>query len=243
MLRTIRQQRWDSRHIAMASGYLPTNAWREKIVFGAGTPVQLCRTGIPSETLRGMIAAYLREPHRKPGTVFGEPNRVSNQGKRNEEIAVAGVTSGGGFSRDSTRAFWDGIDDQLRDAAARCLGLYMGTASTHVPGLRGDGTMRDEVFRVKHYANGTRERAGGFHDWHVDDLSPSGVSSRAQRRMALILYLNQVKIGGETEIRGFEPITPQAGQMLLFPTGQGFVHRGREPLSEPKFVVSNFIIT
>ena len=100
--------------------------------------------------------------------------------------------------------------------------------------------MRDEAFRVKHYQNGTHEDTGGFHDWHIDDHSPD---SRAQRRMALILYLNHVKVGGETEIRGFGPITPQPGQMLLFPTGQGFVHRGREPLSEPKFVVSNFIIS
>jgi len=252
MLRTIRQQRWDSRHIAMASGWIPTDSWKERIAMGAGTPVQLCETGLSSTTLDAIISAYSREPHRKPGSVFGggpssSRSRIEGgaiEGKKNEEIAVAGMTSGGGFSREFSRGFWDGIDDALRDSMARCVGLYVGTGATHVPGLRGNKRMRDEAFRIKRYENGTRESEGGFHDWHIDDYSPAGSSSGGERRqLAFILYLNHVQVGGETEIRGFGPVHPRAGQALLFPTGEGFVHRGREPLSEPKMVATNFIIS
>ena len=79
----------------------------------------------------------------------------------------------------------------------------------------------------------------GYHVWHHEH----GTSGRAPRRLlAFSLYLNDVAEGGETEflyqkIR-FKPIM---GQLLIWPAYFTHAHRGNQPLSGEKYLLTGWI--
>jgi len=81
-------------------------------------------------------------------------------------------------------------------------------------------------------------RGQGHFDWHAD-ATGRGVQSR---QVAMILYLNDVAEGGETEFfhQGLK-VAPRAGQLLLFPTAWNYMHRGAVPLSGDKVIVQTFV--
>lgn len=79
----------------------------------------------------------------------------------------------------------------------------------------------------------------GYHVWHHEH----GTSGRAPRRLlAFSLYLNDVAEGGETEFLyqkvRFKPI---AGQMLIWPSYFTHAHRGNQPLSGEKYIITGWI--
>jgi hypothetical protein len=79
----------------------------------------------------------------------------------------------------------------------------------------------------------------GYHVWHHEH----GTGGRAHRRLlAFSLYLNTVDEGGETEFLyqtvRFKPI---AGQLLIWPAYFTHAHRGNQPLSGEKYIVTGWI--
>lgn len=79
----------------------------------------------------------------------------------------------------------------------------------------------------------------GYHVWHHEH----GTSGRAPRRLlAYSLNLNTVEEGGETEFLyqkvRFKPI---AGQLLIWPSYFTHAHRGNQPLSGEKYIVTGWI--
>jgi len=81
-------------------------------------------------------------------------------------------------------------------------------------------------------------RAQGYFRWHADSTGRSVQS----RQVAMILYLNDVAEGGETEFfhQGLK-IAPRAGQLLLFPAGWNYMHCGQVPISNDKYIVQTFV--
>jgi len=81
-------------------------------------------------------------------------------------------------------------------------------------------------------------RGEGYFRWHADSIG-AGVQSR---QVAMILYLNDVAEGGETEFfhQGIK-VAPRAGQLLLFPAGWNYMHRGQVPVSHDKYIVQTFV--
>jgi hypothetical protein len=78
----------------------------------------------------------------------------------------------------------------------------------------------------------------GYFRWHADSI---GVNTE-DRVMAMILYLNTVAKGGETEFfhQGIK-IAPKAGHLVLFPAGWNYMHCGHTPESGDKYIISTFI--
>lgn len=79
----------------------------------------------------------------------------------------------------------------------------------------------------------------GYHVWHHEH----GTGGRAHRRLlAFSLYLNTVDQGGETEFLyqkvRFKPI---AGQLLIWPAYFTHAHRGNQPLSGEKYILTGWI--
>jgi len=72
----------------------------------------------------------------------------------------------------------------------------------------------------------------GFYVPHVD----SGKND--SRIFSLILYLNNVKDGGETyfEHLGFS-FKPEAGTIILFPANFAYLHGAKKPISEDKNII------
>lgn len=78
----------------------------------------------------------------------------------------------------------------------------------------------------------------GYFRWHADSVGKE-VSNRVA---ALVLYLNDVAEGGETEFfHQSIKIPPRTGKLLLFPAGWTYMHCGHMPLSGDKYIISSFI--
>lgn len=76
--------------------------------------------------------------------------------------------------------------------------------------------------------------------WHADSVGTHG----SGRVVAMVLYLNDVERGGETEFfhQGLK-VSPKAGCLMLFPTGWNYMHCGHTPESGDKYIISTFIKT
>jgi 2OG-Fe(II) oxygenase superfamily len=81
-------------------------------------------------------------------------------------------------------------------------------------------------------------RNEGHFRWHADAVGANTES----RQVAMILYLNDVTTGGETEFfhQGIQ-IKPKAGLLMLSPASWNYMHRGLTPESGDKYIIQTFI--
>ena len=64
----------------------------------------------------------------------------------------------------------------------------------------------------------------------------------ATRQVSVIAYLNDVDLGGETEFTGLGlEIKPVKGSILLFPSNFLYMHKGKEPLSNNKYIIVTWV--
>jgi hypothetical protein len=74
----------------------------------------------------------------------------------------------------------------------------------------------------------------GYHSWHTEK-SPTYI----ERLWSVILYLNDVAEGGETELLVQKKrIEPRMGRVLIFPATYTHIHRGNPPLSGEKYIMT-----
>ena len=78
----------------------------------------------------------------------------------------------------------------------------------------------------------------GYHTWHCETADRSSSS----RLMAFILYLNDVDEGGETEFLYYpKRIKPSSGKLILFPGSYTHTHKGNQPLSNTKYILTGWV--
>lgn len=95
------------------------------------------------------------------------------------------------------------------------------------------GASNDKGYAIKKY-----DVEHDFYNWHVDASN----ALLKHRTLAMLIYLNDVDAGGETEFKNLDvSIQPKTGRMVLFPTSWQYPHRGCTPISNPKYVVTGFI--
>ena len=98
------------------------------------------------------------------------------------------------------------------------------------------GSFMFERFRIKKYLNDGKH----FFKQHTDISS----IKNCNRILAVIIYLNDVKQGGETVISLSDKkvgIRPNIGSVLMFPANFCFPHEGRSPISNNKYILVTFI--
>lgn len=62
------------------------------------------------------------------------------------------------------------------------------------------------------------------------------------RQVSVIIYLNDVKEGGETKfIYNNMTVKPQKGTILMFPSNFCYTHEGCRPVSEDKYIIVSWI--
>ena len=92
---------------------------------------------------------------------------------------------------------------------------------------------RDVGYFVKKYAKGQ-----GHFDTHVD----VSVAKNAKRMLVMILYLNDVLEGGETEfVHTGHQVKPRQGRLLLFPPMWMYPHKSKLTLSGDKYTLNTFL--
>lgn len=89
-----------------------------------------------------------------------------------------------------------------------------------------------EQFRIKRYIPNENEAF----DTHVD-VSDYETS---RRFLSFMWYLNDVQSGGETQFKDLI-ITPKMGTLVIFPPLWLFPHKGLEPISNPKYIISTYL--
>ena len=79
---------------------------------------------------------------------------------------------------------------------------------------------------------------GGYHVWHTED----NTSLHRDRLLVFILYLNDVKEGGETEFLYLHKrVKPKTGRLLIWPAGFTHTHRGNPPLKGSKYIITGWV--
>lgn len=136
---------------------------------------------------------------------------------------------------------WRDLDNAVFDGVKRLIDNY----AKDVPffGLiKGASNIKDTYYIMQVYspagAATFEDGADGF-DWHADAI---GAITR-DRILAVIIYLNDVERGGETQFRS-QPVTvkPKSGYALVFPPTFDYEHRGQPPVDTRKIILTTFIV-
>jgi len=80
----------------------------------------------------------------------------------------------------------------------------------------------------------------GWFNEHIDvsPLDPLLLS----RLYAIIIYLDDVEVGGETEFTELDyKVKPEKGKLLMFPCNHLYPHKGNKPISSGKHVFTAFV--
>ena len=105
----------------------------------------------------------------------------------------------------------------------------------HFPGnyLFFDSTFY-ECLNLQKYEKGV----GHYNAWHIE----TGNFQMSRRMFAFILYLTDVKEGGETEMlySGLK-VQPKKGSLLIFPSTFPYVHKGHMPVSDDKYILTTWL--
>ncbi|KAL1526232.1 hypothetical protein AB1Y20_014955 [Prymnesium parvum] len=120
----------------------------------------------------------------------------------------------------SPNEVWDDIDFVLLQALTAALPAY----AIDNPGFaKAAQPLGDEGFRLKRYRAVEAGRPAEHHTWHAD----TATTAVSCRMVAVLFYLNTVR--------------PRRGSLLLFPASFSYFHAAAPPVSEHKYVVSNFL--
>lgn len=78
----------------------------------------------------------------------------------------------------------------------------------------------------------------GYHVWHCEH----GNVATGRRLLMVLLYLNDVEQGGETEwLYQSKRVNATKGTMVISPSGFTHTHRGNPPLSGDKYIITTWI--
>lgn len=92
-----------------------------------------------------------------------------------------------------------------------------------------------EDARLKKYEANDHDQFG----WHID----VGDKASSSRYLVMFTYLNDVEEGGETQFESELEygVKPVCGRMVVFPPMWMFAHRGKKPISGPKYILSTYL--
>jgi len=89
-----------------------------------------------------------------------------------------------------------------------------------------------EQYRIKRYVPNENEAF----DTHVDVVD----HETSRRFLSFFWYLNDVEVGGETQFKDLI-INPKRGRLIVFPPLWMFPHKGLDPVSGPKYIISTYL--
>ena len=84
---------------------------------------------------------------------------------------------------------------------------------------------------------------GNYGYWHSEIYPQLGKNDALHRVLLLLIYLDDVEEGGETEFYyQKKSIKPKAGTMVVAPCGFTHTHRGNVPISDNKYVLTSWVL-
>jgi hypothetical protein len=157
-----------------------------------------------------------------------------------EEYRYVGVTLGGvnpnvkdttDFMIPKNDSKWKKIEECLNKELNRCLSIYFNNVIT-------DGTRN--TLNVKNFMIQKYLKKEGKYAIHDDFMT----LKNEYRVITFLWYLNDVNVGGETSFwKGKKNIIPKKGKLLLFPASWCYAHEGKMPISNDKYILTNWFYT
>lgn len=173
--------------------------------------------GLDQPLCNAIIAAFERDPNKTPGKI----------GRDGETAQQSDIKSSWDLEIPEQGA-WRPLFQQMHSRIQSCVSHYLSAS----PVLQ-TFPLQMTGYKIQMYP-----RQEGYFRWHADSTG-KGAQSRVA---AMVLYLNDVDAGGETEFFHQQvKIPPRAGNLLLFPAGWNYMHCGQVPLSSDKYVISSFV--
>lgn len=173
--------------------------------------------GLDEASCRAVIERFDRDEGKRQGRIGGPGQAVeARQTKRSWDLEIR---------HDGD---WREIFQRIHPRIQACIAHYLSRSPI----------LQSFDLQVTGYKIQMYPRGEGRFDWHADSVG----GSTGDRVVAMVLYLNDVERGGETEFfhQGLK-IRPRAGQLVLFPAGWNYMHCGHVPESGDKYVISMFI--
>ena len=96
---------------------------------------------------------------------------------------------------------------------------------------------KNQNFEANDFMIQKYEKNKGKYVYHND----FHIVSNKYRVIAFLWYLNNVEEGGETEFWDNYKIKPTAGKLVLFPACWSYPHRGLMPVSDNKYIITNWL--
>jgi|TARA_B100000424_G_C22884072_1_gene470430 hypothetical protein len=104
-----------------------------------------------------------------------------------------------------------------------------------------DGKTFYPAFNLQKYIN----NKGHYNAWHTE-RDHYGVTTRL---FVFILYLNNVKEGGETKFlfkenkndKDFYSVSPEVGKLIIHPASWPYIHKGAMPKSNDKYILTTWL--
>jgi Rps23 Pro-64 3,4-dihydroxylase Tpa1-like proline 4-hydroxylase len=165
---------------------------------------------------REMIDRFERyREEQYPGRI-GQTAQQDASIKRSTDLALSG------------KPHWQDLDRELFRSLNRALAEF----KERYPFFA--GPFKDMGYAIQ------RTDPGEFYHWHID----GGSHEFAMRQLVAIWYLNDlVDQGGETEFQHQDVrVTPQAGNLLLFPPFWTHLHRGNTLQSGNKYIATTWVV-
>lgn len=175
---------------------------------------------IPKELCNTIIQRFEDSPCKTNGVAGTVDGLDKTETKKNTEILV-----------NECLGFED-IDESIFHYVNKYSGKYINQINQYCNVTLSED-YSDTGYLIKKYNVGD-----GWFDWH-HDLCTEGVNQ--YRTVSIIIYLNDVHVGGCTEFISGTKIKPKEGSILFFPASWQFVHRGDIPFSNSKYIITSFL--
>ncbi len=127
---------------------------------------------------------------------------------------------------------WQEVAQEVNAACSAAILHY----AQHYGGLT--GILRHEATTLTFPLLERIDPGQGF-KWHVDN----GHAGNMDRVLALLVYLQDVEAGGQTQFaHQGAAISPRAGALAIFPPFWTHLHRGETPVSGSKYNLTSFLV-
>jgi len=141
---------------------------------------------------------------------------------------------------------WDEINDLLSSELEKNLKKYISGLNTKSNYMSKNNYemdykhLHDKLYLMSNFMIQKYDKNIGKYVYH-DDGSVD-IKKKNYRVVTYLWYLNDVEEGGETEFFGGDfKIKPEVGKLLFFPSFWCFPHRGNQPKSSYKYIITGWL--
>jgi len=169
-------------------------------------------------------------------------NHFERVKEMNKTVSRSQHTGSSPLKQENSLYYFIGEKDQiLLDEGSKILGEFSQAVNAAAEVYRTEYPVLNEVARhqLSYDIKIQKTMPGeGYHQWHCER---DGVT-RARRLLLVMLYLNDIEEGGETEwLYQHKRIKPKEGRIVICPSTFTHFHRGNPPLSGPKYMINGWV--